>query len=202
MANTAAPFGLRPVRHINGSAWNGHLQKCYVSSAYGTALYIGDPVCLTPTSAEKDATAKYPTVNTHAGTTGLIVRGVIVSVEPNPNDLTKVYIPALTGGYVYIAGFGDPSVVFQIQDGGDGTPAATWPGKNAEMAAGSGGSTVTGLSSFVLDATTPTTTQAFPLHIIGLSDLPKNELADYAIWDVLINTNYNTTGLYLGIDVS
>lgn len=202
MSNPNAPFGLKPVRHINGAPWNGMVQKCYVSSAYGTALYIGDPVCLTPTSAEKDATAKYPTVNTHAGTSGLIVRGVIVGIEADPTNLARNYIPALTGGYVYVAGFGDPSVVYQIRDGGDGTPAATWPGKNAEMAAGSGGSTATGLSSFVLDATTPTTTQAFPLHIIGLSDIPDNELADYAIWDVVLNTNENATGAYLGIDVS
>jgi len=61
------------------------------------------------------------------------------------------------------------------------------------------GSTVTGLSGAVLDTSTPTTTQAYALHILGLSDIADNELGDYAIWDVLINTCYNATGLYLGI---
>lgn len=202
MANVNKPFGLKPVRHVDGSPWNGQVQKCYVSSAYGTALYIGDPVCLTPTAAELDATAKHPTVNTHAGTTGLVIRGVIVAIEPDPDNLARLYIPALTGGYVYVAGWCDPSVVYQVQDDGSGTPAAGFVGQNAELAAGSGGSTVTGLSSFVLDATTPTTTQAHPLHILGLSDIPNNELGDYAVWDVVLNTNQNATGAYLGITAS
>lgn len=202
MANVNKPFGLKPVRHVDGSPWNGQLTKCYVSSAYATALFIGDPVCISPTAAERDATAKHPTVNTNAGTTGLLVRGVIVAIEPDPTNLARQYIPALTGGYVYVAGFCDPSVVYQVQDDGSGTPASTFPGQNAELAAGSGGSTTTGLSSFVLDASTPTTTQAHPLHILALSDIPNNELADYAVWDVVLNTNQNATGAYLGITAS
>lgn len=202
MANVNKPFGLKPVRHVDGSPWNGQVQKCYVSSAYGTALFIGDPVCISPTLAERDPTAKHPTVNTHAGTTGLVIRGVIVSIEPDATNLARQYIPASTGGYVYIAGWCDPSVVYQVQDDGSGTPSAVFVGQNAELAAGSGGSTVTGLSSFVLDATTPTTTQAHTLHILGLSDIPNNELGDYAVWDVVLNTNQNATGAYLGITAS
>lgn len=202
MSNTNKPFGLKPVRHVDGSPWNGQVQKCYVSSAYATALFIGDPVCISPTLAERDPTAKHPTVNTNAGTTGLVIRGVIVAIEPDPSNLSRQYIPALTGGYVYVAGWCDPSVVYQVQDDGSGTPAAVFVGQNAELAAGSGGSTATGLSSFVLDATTPTTTQAHTLHILGLSDIPNNELGDYAVWDVVLNTNQNATGAYLGITAS
>ena len=92
-----------------------------------------------------------------------------------------------------------PDIVFQVRDDGSGTPAPVFVCQNAELTAGTGGSTVTGLSSFALDASTPAATQTFPLLILGLSDIEDNELGDYAIWDVLLNTCYNATGLYLGI---
>jgi hypothetical protein len=199
MSNATGAFGLRPVRHLSGAPWNGQTIRGYCGSNYGTALYIGDPVTISPTAGDRDATAKYPTLNTHAGTSGLVVRAVIVSFEPNPANLSQQYRPASQERWANIV-LATPDLVFQIRDDGSGTPAkSTFPGANAEMVAGSGGSTITGLSSFALDASTPSTTQAFPLHILGLSDIPDNELADYAIWDVLINTCFNTTGLILGV---
>lgn len=199
MANPNAPFGLRPVRHLDGSPWNGQTIRCYVSASYATALFIGDPVIFGSTTlANKDATAKHPTIVTHAGTTGLVVEGVITSFEPNPSNLTLQYRPASTERWANVVP-AVPNLVFQIRDDGSGTPAPVFNHQNAEMAAGSGGSTITGLSSFVLDASTPTTTQAHPLHILGLADIEDNELGDYAIWEVLLNTCYNATGLYLGV---
>ena len=198
MANVTTPFGLRPVRHLDGSPWNGQTIRCYISASYATALFIGDPVIFGSTTlANKDATAKYPTIVTNAGTTGLLCEGVITSFEPNPNNLTLQYRPASTERWANVVP-AVPNLVFQIRDDGSGAPTKVFPHQNAEMAAGSG-STITGLSGFVLDATTPTTTQAHPLHIMGLADIEDNELDDYAIWEVLINTCYNTTGLYLGV---
>ena len=66
MANTSSAFGLKPVRHLDGSPWNGNTVKCYISASYATALFIGDPVLLTPTLAEKDATGMHPTINLSA----------------------------------------------------------------------------------------------------------------------------------------
>lgn len=198
MSNPNAPFGLRPVRYITGAPWNGQTIRCYVGSNYGTALFIGDPVVISPTAADRDATGKHLTLNTNAGTTGLLVRGVITSFEPNPANLSQQYRPASQERYANVV-LATPDLVFQIRDDGSGTPSKNYIGANAEMAAGSGGSTITGLSSFVLDMSTPTTTQAHPLHILGLADIEGNELDDYAIWDVLLNTCFNATGLILGV---
>ena len=44
MANTDSPFGLRPIRHRNGAAYNGAANPYYINSTYATALFIGDPV--------------------------------------------------------------------------------------------------------------------------------------------------------------
>lgn len=198
MANTNAPFGLRPVRHIDGTPWNGATVRCYIGSDYGTALYIGDPVLLTTDLSAKDAGANYLSVQLSAGTTGVIIRGVITSFEPRPQDLTQQYKPASQARWMNVC-MATPDLIFQVQDDGDGTPAAVWPGQNAVLAAGTS-STVTGMSGYVLDgSTTPTTTQAHTLHIIGLADIANNELGDYGIWDVIINTSRNATGTFLGI---
>lgn len=196
MANVTQAFGFRPVRHANGAPWNGQTQRCYISVLYDQALYIGDPVLWTATLTEKDATAMYPTINLAPVTSAAIYRGVITSFEPLPNNLTQQYNPALTARWCQVCM--SPDIVFQIRDDGSGTPAAVFPGGNTLTVAGSG-SSVTGLSGYSLDASTPTDTQAHCVHIIGLSDIPDNELADYAIWDVLINTCYNATGRILGI---
>lgn len=195
MANVNAPFGLRPVRKIDGSPWNGQTIRCYIASSYATALFIGDPVLWTTVLALKNG--YYPTIERSAGTTGTVVRGVITSFEPNPNNLTQQYNPASTERWCNVC-LG-PDVVFQVRDNGGGTPTVVYQGQNAVLASGSG-STITGLSAYVLAAaTTPTTTQAHTLHILGLSDIEDNEMGDYAIWDVLLNTCKNATGDYLGI---
>lgn len=201
MANPTGAFGLRPVRHIDGSPWNGATKRVYISDHYATALFIGDPVVWVSgaiLSTEKDASAKFWTMNTHAGTDGLVINGVIVSFEPDPNNLSLKYRPASTERWANIC-VATPDIIYQVRDDGSGTPAPVFVCQNAELVAGSGGSTVTGLSSFVLDATTPAAAQTYPLLIMGLSNFEGNELDDYAVWDVLLNTCYNTTGLYLGI---
>lgn len=200
MANITTPFGLKPVRHLTGAPYNGQIIECYCAAGYATALYVGDPVLFSPTLTEKDATAKRPTINLSAGTTGVLIRGVIVGFAPDPDDLTKTYRPASTERIAYVVPALD-DLVFHVRDDGSGTPAAVFPGQNAELA-NAGGNTATGLSGFALDASTPTTTQAHNVHILGLADIENNELGDYAIWEVLINTNNNTTGRFLGITAS
>ena len=200
MANPDAPFGMRTPYNLDGS--QPMMRRAYIAAGYATALFIGDPVIWTTTLTGKEAEAKYPTIIRSAGTTGTLIRGVIASFEHNPDNLTLQYNPASTERWciIYLA---SPQTVFQIRDDGDATPAVVWQGQNAVGAYTDAGSTVTGLSGFAIDGTTaPTTTQAFPLHILGLSDIPGNELGDFAIWDVIANTCYNTTGLYLGVTAS
>jgi hypothetical protein len=198
MANATGPFGLTPVRYMDGTPWDGATIDCYISSSYATALFVGDPVLMSPTLAEKDTTTRLPTVNTHAGTDGLIVWGVIRSFEADPTNLERKHNPASTERRCKVVRCAD-DLVFQIRDDGSGAPSKVWAGQNAEMQAGSGGSTVTGLSSFALEGLTPAANQSYPLWIIGLAAIEDNELDDYAIWDVLINTNNNTTGRILGV---
>ena len=204
MANDTGAFGLRPVRMRDGTPWNGAVQKCYISGSYATALFVGDPVVKSPagTSANLIANATMPTIQAPASVaSGTVFWGVIVGFEPNQNNLSLKYSPASTEGYAYVA-VATPELVFHLRDDGTGTPDTSWPGCNTLLAAGSG-NTATGLSGYALDAdTAPTTTQAHSIHILGLADLPNNTLADYAVWEVIINTSQNATGTYLGVDPS
>jgi len=200
MANATGIYGLKPVRHIDGSPWNGSVQKCYISASYATALFVGDPVLFSPTLAEKESTGKYPTINKSAGTAGTLVRGVIVGFEPNPDDLTKLYNPASTEGYAYVCM--DQDVIYSIRGDGGGTLTSVVPGQNAVMIADSSGSTTTGLSGMALDegtTTAPNTTQNFTLHILAIANKEDNALGDNAEYEVLLNTNENATGRFLGI---
>ncbi len=202
MANPTGVFGLRPVRKIDGSPYNGATIKAYCSASYATALYIGDPVIFDTTLANKDTTGRYPTIIKSAGTAGTLVRGVIVSFDP-VDATSLVYRAASTERIANICV--DPFVVYQIRDDGGTALTKVAVGQNAVMIASTAGSTVTGRSGMALDSgttTAPTTTQNFTLHIVGREDATDNSLATSCVWDVLLNTCENATGRFLGVTAS
>jgi len=201
MSNSTTPFGLRPVRYYNGAPWNGATQRMYIHALYDTALYVGDPVIQQEELDEKDTSAHYPSIEKVAYSSAAIVEsgpimGVIVGFEPRPADLTVTYMPALTEGWAFVCT--DPQVVYHIRDDGGGTPSKVYPGQNAALT-DAGGSTVTGLSGFSMEATTPATTVTYPLHILQMANIVGNELDDYAIWEVMLNTPWLTAGKILGV---
>lgn len=190
MANATGAFGLRPVRHINGSSWNGATIKCYVSSNYATALFVGDPVILNQVAANQHASSKYFSVAKSGGADATAVFGVITSIVPNSSDLTQKHIPASTGGYVNVCI--DPTVVYQIRDDGGLTPTTSnFIGLNGVIDVTGTGSTYTGLSACELDTDDPPAAdQSNPLFVMGLADLPDNEFAINAVWDVIISNHF------------
>ena len=203
MANPTGAFGLRPVRHKDGSPWNGATVPVYCSASYATALFVGDPVVASLVNAEQDATGHYLSVNKSAGTDGILVRGVIVSFAPNPSNLELQYRLASTARIAYACM--DQTVIYHIRGDGGGTPIDNWVGMNAVMIANSAGDTTTGLSGMMLDEGTtagPNENQSFPLLIEGLANVEKNELGDNAIWEVSLNTFFNATGLVLGVSTT
>jgi len=188
MGNVDDRFGLRPVGHLFGIDWSQSIEKCYVSSSYGTALFLGDPVDIDTTLTDKDPTAKHQTIMTATAGDSNYIYGVIVGIEPNRNDLTKQYIPASTGGYAYVCV--DPYTIFHIRD--DGGTALTYvtPGQNGVIIKSHTGSTVTGLSGVELDTGTsdaPAADDSNQLYIRRLANIEDNTLAARAIWEVLIN---------------
>jgi len=192
MANANVPRGFIPYETIWGQKYNGSFNTYYVPSSYGTALYVGDPVKMVSASSDN-----YGTPGINLAATGDTVLGVVVGIinggDPGAmNTVTRdlpVYHPASTAQYLAICD--DPNILFMIQD--DASTQATapnlWVGKNANFAAGSGGSTVTGYSSYQLNASTVATTNTLDLKIVRALQQPDNTIGTSA------NTNMNAKWL-------
>lgn len=186
MANPDAAFGLRPIRRFDGAAWSGQTQKMLVEDSYATAIFIGDPVIITGVAGSDDATGHYNVANVATAGDGNRIAGVVVSVDPDPDNLNRIYLPASTGGYINVVT--DPNVVFAVQDDAQATLDSGSVGDNAVLAAGSGGSTVTGLSSWELDASdTPASDASNQVLIVGVHNRPDQSVGDNVIWEVLIS---------------
>lgn len=192
MANANAPRGLIPYQYIWGAPYSGSFNVYYVPASYATAIYVGDPVKVVSASDDNYGT---PAVNLAAS--GDTVLGVMVGIV-NGGDMgamlpvtrdQSLYHPASTAQYIAVAD--DPNLLFYIQD--DASSQATapnlWPGKNANLAAGSGGSTITGYSSYQLAASTVATTNTLDLKIVRGLQQVDNVIGTAA------NTNMNAKWL-------
>ena len=184
MGNINAPFGLRPVRHLNGMSWNGQTERCYIHASYAQALYVGDPVMLQTETDYQDTTGKHLSIMLAPGTDDTPILGVITSFEPLASDTTKNYNPASTQRYANVCI--DPSVIYHVRDDGSAVPTKLLCGQNANLVAGTA-STATGLSGYKLDLTTPAANDSFTVLILKVAGIEDNTLAIYAIWEVLIN---------------
>lgn len=188
MANVDRPFGLRPVRHLNGSPWNGQTRKYLIEDDYNTALFIGDPVVMEGEAGSDDARGIYPTIITATKATTNPTHGVIVSfdsVGATGSVENTPYNPAYTSRYANVVI--DPDVIFIIQDDGDSaTLDVNAIGANADYTSASG-STSTGLSGWELDASSISVVAADNLLILRVWPEEGNALGDYCVWEVLIS---------------
>lgn len=172
MANISRPNGLRPVKHLNGSAWNGQTQYFAILASNGTATGVGDLVML---DGAADSNGVPSVARITNGTTSVPI-GVVVGFVP---DYSNLYTPsqyrlASTLRYAFVCT--DPTVVYEAQ--GSGTyGVATDSGLNAGATL-TAVSTSTGLSGMQVDLTTKATTATLPLKILGVVQRPDNDVSD------------------------
>jgi hypothetical protein len=201
MANSDTPFGLRAVGHPSGLS-KARVRAYYVPASYGTALFPGDPVVKTGTSntAAVDVVGtgtmpigSMPEVNKATAGDGNAITGVIVGVAADPDALGRRYIPASTGGVVFVND--DPQTEFEIQ--ADGTIAAAQVGLNAVLIYTNTGDTDTGQSGAELDTTSdaPAADASNQLTILNVVPRTDNEAAsDYTKVRVRINNHTEAHG--------
>ncbi len=198
-SNTAAPKGFVPVRHADGSPWNGQTETFLVDSGDGTAMFIGDAVKLAGASGvlgqvvagvDVEGVATINVAST--GTAGQSTVGVVIGFSPDPTNLMQKHRLANTSRLAYV--ITDTSVIYQIQEDADTTPIAGASIGLAYTYVGTAGNTSTGISKFVLDSSEVSNTATFPLKLLGLSKFPGNylntagSLLDFATFDVMWNT--------------
>lgn len=186
MANTDAPFGLRPVRHLNGNPWNGQTIRCYLPSTDANAMFIGDAVDI---AGSADTAGVCPTVAKATAGDGNHIFGVITAFDVDPDNTGLIYRTASTNRYCHVCI--DPDVVFEIQACSGAVLANTTVGLNAVLIFTHSGSTVTGLSGMEMDSgasDAPAADASNQFLILGLVDREDNDIsAVNAKWYVLIN---------------
>jgi hypothetical protein len=190
MANTSRVNGFRPVKHLNGSPYNGQFNLYTIPATDGTAVFVGDLVKL---AGSADATGAYATVERAAA--GNPVIGAVVGFVPDYSNLNAAgqYRVASTLRYVMVAD--SPDLIFECEsDNGGAALAITDVGRAADILVGAG-STTTGQSGMQLDSSTAATnTSTFPLKIMGFSPRVDNEIGNYAKALVMINAHQLTSG--------
>lgn len=190
MANENRPAGFIPREYLNGTPWNGQARLYSIAAAYGTALYVGDPVI---SSSSADANG-VPGIARGAGTGAL--RGVIVGLGKtpgglfNPSNLDITYRPANDPAVWYAAVVDDPNVLFEIQEESNGTQlTAAEVGLNQISLAGNGNGFVSGWQVRSTSGATAATTATLQLRLMGLVQRPGNAFGAYAKWLVQINVH-------------
>lgn len=169
MANTNAPYGFRPIRHLAGGVIRNSRRR--IASAYNTAIYMGDPVKLLGTGYINLAAAGDRILGIFAGCN---------YVQSNGDVKWSPYWPASTATLgsadVEALVWDDPNIVFQVQSGVT-SPALADIGALADHVAGTG-SAVTGQSGAYLSGTVGTGTASF--RILDFVNKPDNEIGQYA----------------------
>jgi len=199
MANADTPFGLRAVGHPSGLS-KARVTAYAVASDYATALFPGDPVVVSGTANAAEVSAPGVGVmpagtmseveKATAGSTNKIT-GVIVGVAANPDNLSRRYLPASTGGVVFVND--DPQTEYEIQ--ADEDIVAADIGLNAAVVYTNTGDTNTGQSGAELDSSTAATTAGLQLRILGLVPRTDNEVGNQAKARVRINNHSEITGI-------
>ena len=188
MANTDKAFGFRPLGNL--SATGAQKQYGYeIADNQSGAIFQGDLVTIVAGYVVKFAPA------THAAALG-VFNGCFY-IDPTTGKPTwKNYYPGsvnITEGTISADVLDDPSQLFLVQS--DGVIVQANIGKNADVI-GTGGSTVTGVSTMELNSATIADTAALNLKIVGLWNVPANALGEFAVLVVKINEHlYGSTGV-------
>ena len=203
MANVSRVNGLRPVKHIDGSPWNGQVNRYFVAASDGTAIYQGDLVKLAAVTDTQGQTVipGVPSIGGTQGATKFVAGtdsaavGVMVGVSINPLNLNSPqFRTASTAMYILVADA--PDTVFEIQSAVAPTP--TDLNQNAQVQ-DAGGSAVTGQSGETVASYA--TTATLPLKVVGASQKVDNDItsANYKILVVINNHQYSGGTGTLGV---
>lgn len=191
MANVSRPNGLRPVKHINGSNWNGAAETFALLAADASVVGVGDIVKWGGT-ADANGVASITRGTADAD----LPVGVVVGFVPDYSNLNlpSQYRLTLTARYALVCV--DPTVVYEVQAGA--ATAITAVGMNMGMNY-TAVNTTTGMSAMTALGGAGATSNALPLKVLGVVQRPDSDMADSANWKLLVTLNTanlagNTTG--------
>lgn len=193
--------GFRPVKHMNGSPYNGQVNRYMISSSDSQVTNVGDLVQLSDNAALVDTAGSgvYPAVERIGSGTAVPIVGAIVGFEPDYSNLnTPNYRAASTRRVALVAD--SPDILFAApQDGVGGVIAAASVGLNASINLGTAGSSGAYASGMSVDSSTVATTSTIPLQVMGIVAAPDNDdTSTSRPAEVLVRINthaFNAAGL-------
>lgn len=193
--------GFRPVKHLNGSPYNGQINRYMISASDSQVTNVGDLVQLSDNAALVDTAGfgVYPAVERIGSGTAVPIVGAIVGFEPDYSNLnTPNYRAASTRRVALVADASD--LLFAApQDGVGGVIAAASVGLNASINLGTAGSSGAYASGMSVDSSTVATTATIPLQVMGIMAAPDNdETSTSRPAEVLVRINthaFNAAGL-------
>jgi hypothetical protein len=202
MSSVSRINGFRPVKYLNGAAWNGAADVFFVPSTDASVIMVGDAVIGT---GDARAASGVQTVTRLAAATGIpigIVVGILFSGMGDTNNVppvtdlnTPVYRRANTDRYLLVVT--DPAVIYEVQIAGAGPAAAAATalvGLNGQFTL-TAGSTTSGASGMQLDSAGTAATATLPLKIVAIVPRPDNVPGDaFLSYWVKLNTSAYSTG--------
>ena len=182
--------GFRPVKHMNGSPYNGQVNRYMISASDSQVTNVGDLVVLSDNDALVDTAGGgvYPAVERAASATASAVVGAVVGFEPDYSNLnTGNYRAASTRRVVLVAD--SPDLIFACPQ--DGNIAAASVGLNCSLIIGSGAATAPYASAMMVDSSEVATTATDPVQIVGIVNSPDNanRLAGSGNAELLVRIN-------------
>tara|TARA_Y100001938_G_C7898944_1_gene333622 strand:- start:60 stop:644 length:585 start_codon:yes stop_codon:yes gene_type:complete len=183
MANSNAPFGLRPVGKIGSEAINMGTSQYQIASGESDVIFKGDLVKLESSgkitkSGDSDAVAAIGVFN------GCFYNDPTTQKPTFSNHYPGGITP--TQGDIDAFVYDDPNMLFEIQ--ADGVIAADKVGRNSNIVYAAG-NTINGQSKTELDATVENAGTTGQLRIVRICEDPDNSdiASTNANWIVRIN---------------
>lgn len=163
MANTQAQFGFQQFGYISGASPDYQQNKGLIQSTYSTKIYFGDPVI-------KSASTQY--IQPMTSNTATSIWGIFVGCQYTPTGGGAPQWSPFWGGsaaadataYIIDA----PTALFKVAALLTAVPASAI-GQNIGFSTGAGGTTTgAGFSTYVVDQSTLTTSNAWPFQVYAM----------------------------------
>lgn len=170
--------GFRPVKHLNGSAWNGQVNRYMISASDAQNTNVGDFVQLSDNDAlvDDDGFGVYPAVERIGSGTAVPIVGVIVGFEPDYSNLNAPNYRAASTRRVVLVADAPDTLFAGPQDAVGGVVAAASVGLNVAIDLGTAGSSGAYNSGMKVDSSTVAVTATLPLQVMGVTAAPDNDV--------------------------
>jgi hypothetical protein len=179
MSTVSAPFGLRPAYSPSGVV---RPTAYTIASTYGANILDSQPVAIAADGTIVAAAAGARFIGTFCGVEFTNTQGRRV--------VDNKWISGTVGTDIVAYVTLDPSIVYEIQ--ANGSIGVSDIGSQADFTTAGTGSTVTGLSTMMLDTATLTNSASQGLRIIGIASGPNNTPGDaFTIVQVQISEHQN-----------